>query len=144
MDDSTALDDLFAPAAAEERRSTRVVDVLVPVALDRCYSYRAPESLDLKPGDLVSVPLGTRETLGIVWDADPDAPMGSGANLKAVSARHDWPPVSPTLRRFVDWIAATRWRRAAWWRAWRSAIPTGPSPSGRATASGSPATPATG
>ncbi len=106
MDDSTALDDLFAPAAAEERRSTRVVDVLVPVALDRCYSYRAPESLDLKPGDLVAVPLGTRETLGIVWDADPDAPMGSGANLKAVSARHDWPPVSPTLRRFVDWIAS--------------------------------------
>ncbi len=50
---------------------TRVVDVLVPLALDRCYSYRAPAGLDLAPGDLVSVPLGTRETLGIVWDADP-------------------------------------------------------------------------
>ncbi len=106
MDDSRLIDDLFAPAAAEERRPTRVVDVLVPLALDRCYSYRAPAGLDLAPGDLVSVPLGTRETLGIVWDADPDAPMGGGSNLKAVSAKHDWPPVSPTLRRFVEWIAS--------------------------------------
>ncbi len=31
---------------------------------------------------------------------------GRGSNLKAVSAKHDWPPVSPTLRRFVDWIAS--------------------------------------
>ena len=36
----------------------RVVDVLVPVALDRAYSYRVPEELTLAPGDVVSVPLG--------------------------------------------------------------------------------------
>jgi primosomal protein N' len=34
----------------------RVVDVLVPVALDRAYSYRVPETLSLAPGDIVSVP----------------------------------------------------------------------------------------
>ena len=39
----------------------RVVDVLVPVALDRAYSYRVPEALMLAPGDIVSVPLGARE-----------------------------------------------------------------------------------
>ncbi len=72
MDDSALSDDLFARPRLRpgERGSSRVVDVLVPVALDRCYSYRAPDGLGLKPGDLVSVPLGTRETLGIVWDPD--------------------------------------------------------------------------
>ena len=36
----------------------RVVDVLVPVALDHPYSYRVPDKLALAPGDVVSVPLG--------------------------------------------------------------------------------------
>ena len=36
----------------------RVVDVLVPVALDQAYSYRVPEHMELAPGDVVSVPLG--------------------------------------------------------------------------------------
>ena len=45
--------------------STRVVDVLVPVALDQTYSYRVPAGLELAPGDLVAVPLGARgETHG--------------------------------------------------------------------------------
>ena len=40
----------------------RVVDVLVPVALDHAYSYRVPASLELAPGDVVTVPLGARDT----------------------------------------------------------------------------------
>jgi primosomal protein N' (replication factor Y) (superfamily II helicase) len=99
MQTESAPDDLFGPAPQDA-----VVDVLVPVALDKAYSYRAP--MPLKPGDIVSVPLGTRETTGVVWDRDPDAPSGSGANLKAVALRHDWPPMSANLRRLVDWIAA--------------------------------------
>ncbi len=52
----------------------RVVDVLVPVALDQAYSYRVPEGLDLKPGDVVAVPLGAREAL-VAWSwADNPAP----------------------------------------------------------------------
>jgi len=33
----------------------RIVDVLVPVALDHAYSYRAPAGLDLKVGDILFV-----------------------------------------------------------------------------------------
>ena len=33
----------------------RVVDVLVPVALDRAYSYRVPRSVELKAGDVVEI-----------------------------------------------------------------------------------------
>src|SRR5438046_613756 len=38
----------------------RVVDILVPVALDQTYSYRVPDELALAPGDVVCVPLGAR------------------------------------------------------------------------------------
>jgi primosomal protein N' (replication factor Y) (superfamily II helicase) len=31
----------------------RIVDVVVPVALDQTYSYRVPPELELAPGDLV-------------------------------------------------------------------------------------------
>ncbi len=100
MAESSTIDDLFGTAA-----NATAVDVLLPLALDKAYSYRCPAGLTLAPGDLVTVPLGTRETIGVVWDRDPDAPSSSGGNLKAVIARHDWPPVSTNLRRFVDWIA---------------------------------------
>ncbi|HYY37046.1 MAG TPA: hypothetical protein VE801_04860, partial [Xanthobacteraceae bacterium] len=51
----------------------RVVDVLVPVALDQAYSYRVPEGLELAPGDLVTVPLGARMATGVTW-ADNTSP----------------------------------------------------------------------
>ena len=43
--------------------STRIVDVLVPVALDQTYSYRVPRGMELKAGDIVGVPLGPRGCL---------------------------------------------------------------------------------
>ncbi len=79
-----------------------VVDVLIPVAVDTAYSYRVPKGLALAPGDFVVVPLGTRQTLGVVWDAR----SAGGDNLKQVVSREDWPPVREPLRRFVDWLAA--------------------------------------
>jgi len=42
------------------------VDVLVPVALDHTYSYRVPGDLELRAGDIVSVPLGVRAATGVV------------------------------------------------------------------------------
>src|SRR5260370_33966573 len=48
----------------ETRRKTmakRIVDVLIPVALDQSYSYRAPADLERAVGDLVRVPWGTAD-----------------------------------------------------------------------------------
>ncbi|MGL4635024.1 MAG: primosomal protein N' [Beijerinckiaceae bacterium] len=103
MADSPDINDLFVPADA---RGSTVVDILLPLALDKAYSYRAPAGMALAPGDLVKVPLGNRETLGVVWDRDPDEPAGSGGNLKAVAHRYDWPPLSANLRKLIDWMAA--------------------------------------
>jgi len=85
--------------------TTRVVDVLLPVALDHAYSYRVPRGTALKPGDVVSVPLGAREVVGVVWaeNANPDPRLHN--RLKDVGARLDVPPLREELRSLVDWVA---------------------------------------
>jgi primosomal protein N' (replication factor Y) len=83
----------------------RVVDVLVPVALDRAYSYRVPEELTLAPGDVVSVPLGARETTAVVWAENPKPNPRLDNRLKDVEEKLDVPPLRPELRSFVDWVA---------------------------------------
>ena len=86
--------------------ATRVVDVLVPVALDQTYSYRVPPGLDLAPGDVVTVPLGARgETTGVVWadNANPNPRLHN--RMKDVVGKLDVPPLKGELRQFVDWVA---------------------------------------
>ncbi len=79
--------------------------MLVPVALDQSYSYRVPAGLDLKPGDLVRVPLGAREATGVVWSDDVTVRPGLHNRLKDVAEKLDVPPLKPELRQLVDWIA---------------------------------------
>ena len=43
--------------------ATRVVDVLVPVALNQNYSYRVPRGMALKPGDVVELEI---EKIGVL------------------------------------------------------------------------------
>jgi primosomal protein N' (replication factor Y) len=83
----------------------RVVDVLVPVALDRAYSYRVPDKLALAPGDIVSVPLGAREATAVVWAENPTPDIRLDNRLKDVDEKLDIPPLKPELRGFVDWVA---------------------------------------
>ncbi|MBO0752381.1 MAG: primosomal protein N' [Bradyrhizobiaceae bacterium] len=84
----------------------RIVDVLIPVALDQTYSYRAPEELGLAPGDIVLVPLGRRECTGVVWAADATPDPGLDNRLREVAAKLDLPPLRGELRAFVEWVAA--------------------------------------
>ena len=84
--------------------AAEIVDVLVPVALDQTYSYRAPPGLELFPGDLVTVPLGPRDCTGVVW-GEGSARKGLDNRLKEVEAKLDLPPLKAELRRFVDWVA---------------------------------------
>ena len=83
----------------------RVVDVLVPVALDRAYSYRVPEQLSLAPGDIVCVPLGAREATAVVWADNPKPNPRLDNRLKDVEQKLELPPLRPELRSFVDWVA---------------------------------------
>jgi len=83
----------------------RVVDVLVPVALDKPYSYRVPETLAVAPGDVVSVPLGAREATAVVWSENPKPNPRLDNRLKDIDEKIDVPPLRPELRSFVDWVS---------------------------------------
>jgi primosomal protein N' (replication factor Y) len=85
--------------------ASRVVDILLPVALDQAYSYRVPDAMELAPGDLVSVPLGARTATGVVWAENPTPNPRLDNRLKYVDERLDIPPLKPELRQFVDWVA---------------------------------------
>lgn len=84
----------------------RVVDVLVPVAVNQAYSYRIPDGLDLKPGDVVAVPLGPREVTAVVWAENDNPDPRLHNRLKDVSERLDVPSLKDELRSFVDWVAS--------------------------------------
>jgi primosomal protein N' (replication factor Y) (superfamily II helicase) len=84
----------------------RVVDVLVPVALDQAYSYRVPPELALVPGDVVGVPLGPREAIGVVWAENSDPNPRLDNRLKDIAEKLDVPPLTPELRKFVDWVSS--------------------------------------
>src|SRR5262245_33839087 len=83
----------------------RIVDVLVPVALDQAYSYRAPEGLALAPGDLVTVPLGTRAATAEVWGENPKPNPRLDNGRKGVEDKLGVPPLKPELRSFIDWVS---------------------------------------
>src|ERR1700730_16944772 len=85
--------------------STRVVDVLVPVALNQNYSYRVPRGMDLQPGDVVCVPLGPREVVAVVWAGNPNPDPRLHNRPKAVGEKLDVPPLKQELRSLVDWVA---------------------------------------
>ena len=74
----------------------RVVDVLVPGALDRVYSYRCRRVA----GD-IAVRSGRCD--GGVWADNPKPNPGSITGSRM--SRLDLPPLKDELRSFVDWVA---------------------------------------
>lgn len=86
--------------------SPRTVDVLLPLGLDAAYSYLLPEGMEVAPGDLVHVPLGTKSVVGVVWPRarSTNKPVEPG-KLKAVKAKLDYVPLPPDLLKLIDWMA---------------------------------------
>lgn len=80
--------------------------VLLPLPLAGTYDYRVPAGWEIPPpGSFVAVPLSGRAMIGVVWDgeADPDLPE---RKLRDIQGVYDVPPMTESLRRFVDWVAA--------------------------------------
>ena len=86
-----------------ETRSQRTVRVLLPLPLGHGYDYLVPPDLSIKIGSFVTVPLGKKESLGIVWDNGEGAVEAS--KLKAIKAILDLEPLPKATRAFVDWVA---------------------------------------
>jgi primosomal protein N' (replication factor Y) (superfamily II helicase) len=85
-------------------RAGETIEVLLPVALERTYTYRIPFGEELSPGDVVRVPLAGRDTVGVVWEGDGGLPASSN-RLRFVEERLEAPPLRADMRRFIEWVA---------------------------------------
>ena len=82
---------------------SRIAQVLLPLPLPEAFDYAEPEGMELKVGELVAVPLGSRMVSGPVL-ALKDA-HGHNRPLKSVLARHQEPALPPRTLEFIDWAA---------------------------------------
>ena len=86
----------------------RVVDVLVPVALDQAYSYRVPDGMELAPGDVVCVPLGARAATAVVWADNPTPNPRLDNRLKEIDAMISHPQYDPNRLAAHDQAAVVK------------------------------------
>jgi primosomal protein N' (replication factor Y) len=68
--------------------------------------YRVPEGMEVGPGSAVVAPLGPRQIVGIVWDAErlPATPVPD-ARLRPLTGVLPVPPLKAELRRLIEWTA---------------------------------------
>lgn len=82
----------------------KTVSVLTFRPVNKAYTYRVPQDMMIEVGDIVSVPLGSSQSLGIVWDDVPDANVPS-SKLKPLQAVAKTGHIPQNLRHFIDWVA---------------------------------------
>ena len=97
--------DTTAPALGDTAQTdTDTVSVLLPMPVAGPYDYLVPGDMQLRPGDFVRAPLGSRELIGVVWgDAAGDV---EEKKLRPVIAHIETRPLPDELRQFIDWVAA--------------------------------------
>ncbi len=82
---------------------SRTVRILLPLPVGEGYDYLVPAGLNAPTGAFVSVPLGRKESVGVVWGE------GSGqvpeSKLKEITAVFDMPSLPESTRNFVDFVA---------------------------------------
>jgi primosomal protein N' (replication factor Y) len=68
--------------------------------------YRVPDGMEVAPGSVVVAPLGPRQIVGIVWDAErlPTTPVPD-SKLRPLISVLPVPPLRAELRRLIEWTA---------------------------------------
>src|SRR3990167_8637024 len=79
------------------------VSVLLPLPLAGAYDYRVPEGAILKAGAFVTVPLGRRRTVGVIWGKGAGGGGGRGQSRgrggEARAEGYRWNPPRPAFPR---------------------------------------------
>lgn len=79
-------------------------EILLPTAVNQAFDYLAPDFMDINIGDIVTVPFGKNESLGVVWGkGKANLPVGK---IKTIIKQHaEFPQISENVRKFIDWAA---------------------------------------
>lgn len=91
--------------AGETPETGHRAQVLVPYPLSRAYDYLVPQNMMVSAGDYVRVPLGKRDTIGVVWTTDAADDKVDPAKLKSVLQKFTFDPMPQVHRQFVEWVA---------------------------------------
>src|SRR6188472_3364426 len=68
--------------------------------------YRVPNDMDVEPGSIVVAPLGPRQLIGVVWEAERLQTEEVGDNrLRPLASVLPVPPLPAPLRRLCEWTA---------------------------------------
>ncbi len=69
--------------------------------------YRVPQGMAAPPGSIVLAPLGPRQLIGVVWEAEhmPSAGEVGDNRLRNLLSVFDVPPIGAPLRRLIEWTA---------------------------------------
>jgi primosomal protein N' (replication factor Y) len=68
--------------------------------------YRVPEGVSVEPGSVVVAPLGPRQIIGVVWEAERLPATEVPANkLRPILQVLPVPPLPAPLRRLIEWCA---------------------------------------
>lgn len=78
--------------------------VLAPFPVPKAYDYRLPTGMSLEAGDYVRIPLGKKETPGVVWSLESDAAIDPG-RVKYILQKYALPPMPQVHRQFLEWVA---------------------------------------
>ncbi|MCI5050144.1 MAG: primosomal protein N' [Rickettsiales bacterium] len=84
--------------------SEPIVEVLLPRPFSHGFDYAVPDGMNLRVGDYVQVPFGTKSMIGVVWgegrgDVEPH-------KCKPITTRYEHvPPLPALMRSYVDWVA---------------------------------------
>ncbi|MBB3763355.1 primosomal protein N' [Sphingomicrobium lutaoense] len=68
--------------------------------------YRVPQGVVAQPGDILTVPLGPRQLIGVAWEPErlPTEEVGDN-RLRPFLAKEDVSPIAEPLRRLAEWTA---------------------------------------
>jgi len=82
----------------------KTVSILPATGIDRCYTYAVVQDVVPAIGSYVRISLGRQEAVGVIWDdvVDHDIPV---KKLKDVTEIFDVPPLSDSMRRYIEKIA---------------------------------------
>jgi len=79
-------------------------EILLPTAVNQAFDYLAPDGMSLKAGDIVTVPFGRSESLGVVWGKGT-ANLPAGKIKNVITHHNNFPAISENVRKFIDWAA---------------------------------------
>lgn len=79
--------------------------ILLATPFEQLFTYLVPEEEAAAIGEIVTVPFGKQELLGVVWAVGGGGDVAAEKLRKIIKIHREYPPIAEKLRKFIDWAA---------------------------------------